>query len=88
MLDYLCVPPAFRRRGIASALVQRGLEEAEKLGLDTFVLSMRAGLRVYQKAGFVLLNQVLIDATDRGGDKDYGGWFLEKKCAPGPVEDR
>ncbi|KAB5513126.1 hypothetical protein GE09DRAFT_981423 [Coniochaeta sp. 2T2.1] len=81
-LDYLCVPPAFRRRGIASALIQKGLEEAEKLGLDTFVLAMRAGVSVYQKAGFVLLDQVLIDASDRGGDKDYGGWFLEKKCNP------
>jgi GNAT superfamily N-acetyltransferase len=77
-LDYLCVPPAFRRRGIASTLIQRGLEEAEKLGLDMFVLSMKAGVSVYRKAGFVLIDQVLIDASDLGGDKDYGGWFLEK----------
>ncbi|OIW28767.1 acyl-CoA N-acyltransferase [Coniochaeta ligniaria NRRL 30616] len=84
VLDYLCVPPAFRRRGIASALVRRGLEEAEKLGFDTFVLAMRAGLRVYQKAGFVLLDHVLIDATEYGGDKDYGGWCLEKKCVSTP----
>jgi GNAT superfamily N-acetyltransferase len=78
VLDYLCVPSEYRRRGIASALIQRGLEEAEKLGLDMFVQSKRAGVSVYRKAGFVLIDQVLIDASDRGGDKDYGGWFLEK----------
>jgi hypothetical protein len=50
---------------------------------------MRAGVSVYQKAGFVLLDQVLIDASDMGGDKDYGGWFLEKKCPQRPeVEPR
>ena len=77
------MPPEFRRRGIASALVKRGLEEAEKLGLDTFVVSMKAGVSVYQKAGFVLLDQVHIDASDRGGDRDYGGWFLEKRVGHG-----
>ncbi|KAJ9151471.1 Acyl-CoA N-acyltransferase [Coniochaeta hoffmannii] len=80
VLDYLCVPPEFRRRGIASALVRRGLEETDRLGLDTFVMSMRAGVSVYQKAGFVLLDHVLIDASSRGGDRDYGAWFLERKC--------
>ena len=76
------MPPEFRRRGIASALIRRGLEEADRLGLDTFVMSMRAGVSVYQKAGFVLLDHVLVDASSRGGDKDYGGWFLERKCRP------
>lgn len=42
---------------------------------------MKAGVGVYRKAGFALVDQVLIDASDRGGDKDYGGWFLVKKCS-------
>lgn len=87
MVDYLCVPPEFRRRGIALALIKKGLEEAERLGLDTFVMAMKAGVPVYQKAGFILVDQVLIDASDRGGDKDYGGWFLEKRIEHGKTSD-
>lgn len=66
-MDYLAVHPDHQGQGIASMLVTSGLEEVHKLGYDCFVLAKNAGLGVYQKAGFKLLEQVFGDDTKFGG---------------------
>jgi len=62
-------------------LVERGLLEAEKMHLDTCVLGMRAGLGVYKRAGFTLLEEVIQDASEFGGEKEYAAYFLEKRAS-------
>lgn len=77
-LDYLAVPEEHRRKGIASMLVRRGLEEAERLGFDSCVLAFRAALPIYLKAGYTIVDEVHTDASLGGGEKDYGAWFMER----------
>ncbi|PMD43700.1 acyl-CoA N-acyltransferase [Hyaloscypha variabilis F] len=79
LLDYLAVHPDCRRQGIALMLVQEGLKQAEKLGFDTFVMACEDGKAVYERAGFVLLEQVVQDDSAWGGEGRYTTHFLEKR---------
>ena len=58
-------------------LVESGIREAEKMGLDIFVVGMKAGLGVYQRAGFKLLDQIIQDDSRFGGKGEWGTYFLE-----------
>ena len=51
-LDYLAVHPQHQGKGVGTALVESGMREAEKLGLDIFIQGMKAGLGVYRRLGF------------------------------------
>jgi len=79
VLDYLAVHPDYRRQGIALMLVQEGVRQAEELGLDTFVMACEDGKGVYERAGFVLLEQVVQDDSEFGGEGKYTSHFLERK---------
>jgi GNAT superfamily N-acetyltransferase len=54
VMDLCVVDPAFQRRGIASKLVEWGLEEAKRRGgLEAVTEASSMGRHVYQKLGFV-----------------------------------
>lgn len=61
-------------------LVQSGLHEVESLGLelDILVRAKKAGLTLYQKAGFVLVEQLVQDASKFGIKEEYDAYFLVK----------
>ena len=59
-------------------LIENGINEAKKMGFDIFVLATRAGLGIYQKAGFRLLEQVIQDDSKFGGTGEWGMYCLEK----------
>ncbi|POS72180.1 acetyltransferase [Diaporthe helianthi] len=52
VLDLCAVDPAFQRRGIALRLVEWGLEEAERRGLEATTEASAMGRHVYAKLGF------------------------------------
>ncbi|CRG89379.1 hypothetical protein PISL3812_06415 [Talaromyces islandicus] len=51
-LDVLAVDPSHQGQGIGKALLQWGLDEADRLGLITFLESTREGRPLYEKYGF------------------------------------
>lgn len=55
-------------------LLQSGLHEIESLGLelDILVRAKKAGLILYEKAGFILVDQLVQDASEFGIDEAYG----------------
>ncbi|KAE9374829.1 acyl-CoA N-acyltransferase [Stipitochalara longipes BDJ] len=79
LLDYLAVHPDYRRQGIASMLVQEGVKQADNMGFDSFVMACEDGKGVYERAGFVLLEQVVQDDSEWGGEGKYVTYFLEKR---------
>lgn len=60
-------------------LVESGIREAEKMGLDAFVLAFKAGLALYKRVGFKLLDEIIQDDSKYGGKGEYGCYFLEKE---------
>jgi predicted N-acetyltransferase YhbS len=78
VLGYLAVHPSHQRQGIGPLLIESGLQAAEKMGLDVFVSSTKAGRRVYQKAGFTLLGEINQDYSEWGGEGDDVTTFFSK----------
>ncbi|KAI0603489.1 hypothetical protein F4775DRAFT_533908 [Biscogniauxia sp. FL1348] len=77
ILDYLAVHPDNWGHGIGTLLVEAGIAQAEKMGVDIFVLAYKAGLGVYLRLGFTLLDQLIQDDSKYGGRGEYGTYFLE-----------
>ena len=67
----MAVHPDQQGKGIATALVKSGMKEAEKLGLDIFVLAFRAGFKLYDRLGFRLERELIQDDTPYGGPGEY-----------------
>jgi hypothetical protein len=61
-------------------LVESGVREAQNMGLDIFVHAFKAGLGVYQRAGFKIVDQVIQDDSPYGGKGEYGSYFLIKEA--------
>lgn len=79
VLDYLAVHPDYQGKGIASMLVKSGLQQVDKYGFACFVLAKNAALGIYQKAGFVLLDQVVGDYSEFGLEEKFNWSMLEYK---------
>ncbi|KAI1505522.1 acyl-CoA N-acyltransferase [Biscogniauxia marginata] len=79
ILDYLAVRPDYRGRGIGTMLVESGISQAERMGVNIFVIAYKAALGVYLRLGFKLLDQIIQDDSKYGGKGEYGAYFLEKE---------
>jgi GNAT superfamily N-acetyltransferase len=83
VLNYLAVHPDHQGQGIATLLVEHGLKTADKLGLDVFVVGMKAALNVYLRTGFALLGEIVQDDSSLGGEGDVWTYFLERTITNG-----
>lgn len=75
-LDYLAVHPDNQGKGIASGLVQSGIDKARELGLDIFVLAFESGKGVYQRLGFQVDRDFKMDDSPFGGPGEYHFYFM------------
>lgn len=66
-LDYLAVHPDSQGRGIATQLVESGLKEAKKIGLDVYVRAFPPGVGLYRRLGFRIEKELLVDESEEGG---------------------
>ncbi|CEJ89603.1 hypothetical protein VHEMI05438 [[Torrubiella] hemipterigena] len=75
-LDLMAVHPDFQRKGIATALIQDGIEHIKKLNLSVFVQAWSGGREVYAKAGFQEIGRCIQDDTAYGGEGPYHTYFM------------
>ncbi|KAK9422273.1 hypothetical protein SUNI508_04952 [Seiridium unicorne] len=75
-LEYLAVHPDNQGKGVGTALVESGMRQAEKMGLDIFIHAMKMGMGVYKRLGFRVEKELVMDGSPYGGDGDYRVWFL------------
>jgi len=59
------------------------MREAEKLGLDIFILAFEAGVGLYKRLGFHVEKEIIQDDSKYGGTGDYHTYFMiyEQKAA-------
>ncbi|KAH6647291.1 acyl-CoA N-acyltransferase [Truncatella angustata] len=79
-LEFLAVQPAYRGQGIATLLMEASLAESDRLGIDVFMVAYKAGLGVYKRMGFEILESLIIDDTPWGGQGEYANYFMERKA--------
>ncbi|OJJ45166.1 hypothetical protein ASPZODRAFT_120689 [Penicilliopsis zonata CBS 506.65] len=75
-LDYLAVHPNNKGKGIASALVESGIQQANRLGLPIFILAYKAGHGVYKRLGFQEVDRIIQDISKFGCSTEYGVYFM------------
>jgi len=71
VLDYLAVHPDNQGKGVGTALVKSGLEQAERLGLDVFLQALEDGVNVYRRLGFKIQKELTQDDSMFGGTGRY-----------------
>ncbi|KAG9513086.1 acyl-CoA N-acyltransferase, partial [Aureobasidium melanogenum] len=75
-LDYLATAPEYQRRGIGAMLLRAGLEVADAHGLMSYVTSSVAGLKLYQKHGFEIVDTHAMDYSQFGGVEPVTNYFM------------
>ncbi|KAJ5621897.1 Acyl-CoA N-acyltransferase [Penicillium herquei] len=75
-LEYLAVHPDNQRRGVGTALVKSGIDQANKMGLEIFVHAFKDGVALYQRMGFRLIAELIQDDSAYGGSGEYGAYFF------------
>jgi predicted N-acetyltransferase YhbS len=72
----LAVHPENQGKGVATALVQSGMRQAEKMGLNIFVLAFKARVGVYKRLGFHIERELVQDDSMYGGKGEYAVYFM------------
>ncbi|KAJ5730901.1 Acyl-CoA N-acyltransferase [Penicillium malachiteum] len=75
-LEYLAVNPDNQRRGVGTALVKSGIDQANKMGLEIFVHAFQEGVPLYKRMGFRLIAELIQDDSKYGGSGEYGAYFF------------
>ena len=72
----LAVHPVNKRRGIATSLVESGIQQAEVMGLPILAVAYKAARGVYQRLGFVEVDRIIKDDSAYGGRGEYSWHFM------------
>ena len=70
-LKLLHTNPEHQRRGAASMLLKWGADEADRLGLESYLEASPDGKFLYEKRGFRELETIKMDFSKWGGPKDH-----------------
>ncbi|KAH8123689.1 hypothetical protein ACSS6W_007302 [Trichoderma asperelloides] len=70
-LDYLAVHPQNKGKGVATLLVESGMKQAGKLGLDIFILACKPAWGLYSRLGFRIEEELIQDDSMYGGDGEF-----------------
>ncbi|KAH8901467.1 acetyltransferase [Thozetella sp. PMI_491] len=75
-LDLLAVHPESQNMGIGTALTRSGMKQAEKLGLDIFIVATKQGAGVYKRLGFRMESEIIQDDSMYGGTGEHYTGFM------------
>ena len=54
----ISVNPLYQRKGVGSLLMQWGCDEADRRGLESYILASPAGVQLYRRFGFKTVGEV------------------------------
>ena len=60
----MVVHPNYQGRGIATKLLQRGLEDADKAGQDVYLEATPSARKLYRRCGFEDLEEIHLATVD------------------------
>ena len=56
----ISVNPIYQRKGVGSLLMQWGCDEADRNGLDSYILASPVGVQLYRRFGFESIGEVCV----------------------------
>jgi predicted N-acetyltransferase YhbS len=71
-LNTLVVQPEYQRRGIGKMLVEDGLKEADRLGIQAVLGASKQGLGLYKTYGFTEFQAIEINLWEYEGGEGMG----------------
>ena len=80
VLNILFTHPDFRRKGVGSLIINWGIEQADRLGLECFFEATREGKPCYERFGFKVVEENTLHMEKEDPDKEWR--TLEKKLLP------
>lgn len=82
LMTVLCVHPEYQRLGIGGKLLDWGLKEADKEGLECWIDSSPFGLGLYKKHGWEEVGYLDIDLGRWGGEQGKFARTVHSECSP------
>ena len=83
VLHILAVHPDHQGKGLGSALIKPGLEEADRVGAQTYIEASPAGLAVYLKYGWKTVDEMVVDMRPYGGQGvEHHPFLMREAYAP------
>jgi hypothetical protein len=59
-------------------LVESGIAESEKIGVDVIVMAYKSAVGVYKRLGFEMLEYLIQDDSTYGGEGEFGAYFMAR----------
>ncbi len=70
LLNVLAVLPEYHRKGVGGMLIKEGLQQADQLGLQSYLEASPMGRALYQRMGYEQVREFEFDARKWGLDRD------------------
>jgi N-acetylglutamate synthase-like GNAT family acetyltransferase len=70
-LHYLVIHPDNQKKGVGTALMESGMRQAEKMGLDIFIHATKEGVWLYKRLGFHIGKEIIPDDSMYGGTGEH-----------------
>jgi len=68
MLGTLTIRPEYQRKGVGTLLMKYGIEEADRLGIRSYLEASAAGKGLYLRYGYKPVKNIEFDTRPYGGD--------------------
>lgn len=82
-VDYMTTKPTHKGKGVASMMLENALKQVDAAGLKAIVMATPAGLRLYEKHGFVIVQTLVQDFSKYGTEVPYINHFLIREPQKG-----
>lgn len=79
-MNILFTHPDYRRAGVGSLIINWGLEQADRLGLECFVEATKEGKPCYERFGFKVVEENVLRSEKEDPDEEWK--TLEEKLLP------
>jgi len=63
--------PSYQRQGLAQQIIAWGNEQADKTGHRIYLEAVPKAMGLYLRNGFRNIDQLVVDLTPGGGEKEY-----------------
>lgn len=76
LLRWLVVDPNYRRKGVASQILEYGMRESDGQGIPCMLEASDMGKLVYIQHGFEVIQDIWTPMKDRCGEPVHGGTVM------------